>query len=74
MNDTDYEDWRAEQDAIEDAIDEARRDPHAGEDPPDDYLEQKAEEWAVRHRDEAHDGGECDCPPAPIETGEESPF
>ena len=70
---TDHEDWRAEQDAIDDAIDEARRDPHAGEDPPDDYLEQEAAERAAWHRDEAHGGRECDCPPAPVTTGE-APF
>ena len=44
------------------------------EEPPDWYLEEEAERHARIHRDQDHDGAECDCPVAEPEYSEEAPF
>lgn len=66
-------DFIAEQAAIEDALD-ADRDPFAGEDPPADYLAEESERHAQQHRDDAHGGGECDCPEADVPVSDRAPF
>lgn len=63
----------AEQHAIDDAL-EADRDPFAGDDPTDDYLEEESARRYRDHCDQAHAGADCDCPPVAIPSSEESPF
>jgi hypothetical protein len=49
--DHEYDD-RAEQDAIDNAIDDARSDPYAGEEPPDPYpTPEETAEYAKRQAD-----------------------
>lgn len=67
-----YDEDMAAQNAVEDAKYDAMMGD--GEDPPDDYLEQVAEERAEQHRDDAHGGGECVCPPPVIVFASEAPF
>lgn len=68
-----YEEFLAEQDAIEDEI-LADREPFAGEDPPEDYLIAEAEKRAEWHRKDVHGGSECNCPAAPVVYSTEAPF
>jgi hypothetical protein len=57
----DQADWSGEDD-----YDPYLDDPDGYDDypePPGDYLESEAERQLERHRDQAHGGGECNCPP-----------
>jgi hypothetical protein len=71
---TEYEEFRAEQDAIDNALDADRESPFAGEDPPEDYLAAEAEKYAQWHREDAHGGAVCKCPKAPVIYAAEAPF
>lgn len=66
------DDFIAEQNAIEDALD-ADRDPFAGDDPDEDYLQAEADRRTAFHEERAHGGQSCDCPEAPAASGE-APF
>lgn len=63
----------AEQNAIEDALDDDR-DPFAGEDPPDDYLEAEAERQMLWHEQQFHEGSACDCPTDGVPVSGKAPF
>lgn len=71
---SDYDEFRAEQDAIEDALDADRQDPFAGEDPDDDYLEAETERRMVWHEQQVHEGSACDCLAAPVIYSDQAPF
>jgi hypothetical protein len=66
---TDVDDYYDHESPAEYAAAQAR-----AEDPPDWYLEQEAERQAARHRRDAHNGGECNCPAAEPEYDSEAPF
>jgi len=44
------------------------------DEPTEEYLAEEAERFATYHRDRAHQGQPCDCPPTPIEYATEAPF
>lgn len=63
--------FRAEQDAIEDALDAIRQDSPSGEEPPEAYLREEADRRYVEHCTTAHDGQHCTCQ---VILNDESPF
>jgi hypothetical protein len=50
------------------------RDDERAADPTDDYLEEEAESRRLWHMQQAHEGIECDCPPAPVVFSSQAPF
>jgi hypothetical protein len=63
--------------AAQHAVEDAKYDDLTGnreDDPPEEYLQQEAEQRAQWHRDAVHGGRPCDCPPPPLVYSDESPF